>query len=120
MVDDGTGWMSLRSKIELEEKIWYVITSVQSFVCEDGTIFLASDDSFKQVVQRTDVSEELSIRPQTRVCMPQAIPNVHILSVMYVGMASRTRFIMHAGCNFGFLFLCLTALEILIERKSFN
>lgn len=55
LVDDGTGLMWLRSKFELQEKIWYAITNVQPFVCNDEIILLSSHDSFKQVAQRTDV-----------------------------------------------------------------
>ena len=58
LVDDGTGMMWLRSKFDLEEKMWYAITNVQPSMCNNELILLASHDSFKQIVQRTDVSDE--------------------------------------------------------------
>jgi hypothetical protein len=62
LVDDGTGLMWLRSNFDLEEKIWYAITNVRSMICNDELILLTSHDSFKQIAQRTDVSDEIFIQ----------------------------------------------------------
>ena len=68
LVGDGSAMAWLRSKFDLEEKIWYELTNIQTKMLNDELVLIASHNSYKQTAQRTDVCTK---RIQTETCIIQ-------------------------------------------------
>lgn len=57
IVGDGSGLIWFRSKIELDVKKWYSITSIKAMQIDDEMMLTTSQYSLKTVLDRNDVSK---------------------------------------------------------------
>lgn len=58
LVGDGSAMAWLRSKFELEEKVWYDLTNIRTKILNEELVLISSHNSYKQTAQRTDVCTE--------------------------------------------------------------